>query len=167
MMPNCTWFFTQRLAETGSELLVREIDLLRDTIRSVRAQRPFEILAAVVLPDALHMIWDLPPDDLDHATRWTEIKTVFVRHVPGNGPENGPGKGPANGLGGFADIWHPTPELGRISNAADLANRIEAIHQIPVLAGLCPRPQAWPFSSIHRVAGARQPLEMSGHALTA
>jgi putative transposase len=51
------------------------VDVLRFAFRSVRASRPFALDAMVVLPDHLHCIWTLPPDDADFAIRWRLIKT--------------------------------------------------------------------------------------------
>ena len=53
-------FFTVALAHRGSDLLVQEIDRLRDAVRRVRLDRPFVIDAWVVLPDHLHAVWTLP-----------------------------------------------------------------------------------------------------------
>ncbi len=82
-------FFTVCLADRGSDLLLREIDLLRDAVRQARAERPFEIVAWVVLPDHLHCVWRLPPDDHDFSTRWGAMKARFTRAImcrPGFSP---------------------------------------------------------------------------------
>jgi putative transposase len=34
------------------------------------------------LPDHLHAIWTLPPDDADFASRWSQIKSGFSRELP-------------------------------------------------------------------------------------
>ena len=49
---------------------------------SVRAQRPFTIDAAVILPDHLHCIWTLPDGDTDFSGRWHAIKSRFSRSLP-------------------------------------------------------------------------------------
>ena len=36
----------------------------------------------VVLPDHMHCVWTLPPDDGDFSSRWQAIKTVFPKAVP-------------------------------------------------------------------------------------
>jgi len=58
--------------------LIEHVDLLRAAFRNVRLRRPFQIDAIVVLPDHLHCIWTLPPDDADFSTRQRLIKTTFV-----------------------------------------------------------------------------------------
>lgn len=64
-----TFFFTVTLADRSSDLLVRSIERLRHVYRSVQERRPFETVAICILPDHIHAIWSLPPDDADFATR--------------------------------------------------------------------------------------------------
>lgn len=80
-VPGGTYFFTVTLADRSQTLLTDHIEPLRQSIRSVRARHPFEILAMVVLPDHLHCIWQLPENDLDYPTRWALIKPAFSRQV--------------------------------------------------------------------------------------
>ena len=74
-------FFTVALADRRSDLLVRQVDRLRDAVRRVRADRPFGIDAWVVLPDHLHAVWTLPAGDKDFSTRWGAIKAQFSMSV--------------------------------------------------------------------------------------
>jgi REP element-mobilizing transposase RayT len=53
--------------------------VLREAFRAERNKRPFRVEAMVVLPDHLHCIWTLPPEDADFATRWQLIKTWFTK----------------------------------------------------------------------------------------
>ena len=62
------------LQRQGNDLLTRHVDLLRQTVRSVRKRHPFLIHGWVVLPDHLHCVIELPPEDADFATRWRLIK---------------------------------------------------------------------------------------------
>ncbi len=80
-VPGATIFFTVALAERGSDLLVREIDRLREAVQATRAVRPFAIDAWVVLPDHLHCVWTLPDGDADFSVRWGAIKGRFSRSV--------------------------------------------------------------------------------------
>ena len=73
----CTVFFTVALARRGNDLLVREVDRLRDAVRVTMQERPFTIVAWVVLPDHLHAVWTLPEGDRDYSTRWGAIKARF------------------------------------------------------------------------------------------
>ena len=62
-----TYFFT---VVTHNSLPVFKheikINLLRAVFRDVRAIKPFDIDAMVVLPEHLHCIWTLPDGDLDY-----------------------------------------------------------------------------------------------------
>lgn len=162
-----TVFFTVCLADRSSDLLVREIQVLRDAVKDTRGQRPFEIIAWVVLPDHLHCIWRLPAGDGDFSTRWGAIKARFTRAVVGR-----PGFSPASSLpvvqsGRYAGlkpglrenkrerpIWHRRFWEHHIRNEEDLTAHIRYCWFNPVKHGLADHPAAWPYSSFHRDARA-------------
>ncbi len=81
-VPGGTYFFTVTLHDRRSNLLTREIDLLRRVVAQTRRRHPFRIDAWVVLPEHMHCLWTLPPDDADFATRWKVIKSGFARRIP-------------------------------------------------------------------------------------
>jgi putative transposase len=78
-VPRGTYFFTlvayRRRAFLTFELARR---CLREALMTVRIKRPVEILAMVLLPDHLHVIWTLPPGDSDYPTRWRLAKSEFT-----------------------------------------------------------------------------------------
>jgi len=76
-VPGASIFFAVALAQRGSDLLVREIEVLREAVRETRAARPFRIDAWVVLPDHLHCVWTLPPRDSDYSARWGRSRRVL------------------------------------------------------------------------------------------
>jgi len=82
-VPGGCWFFTVNLLERRQTLLVDHADELRLAFEETRRAHPFEIAAIVVLPDHLHAIWKLPPDDADFSMRWRLIKTRFAKSLPG------------------------------------------------------------------------------------
>ena len=55
-VPGGTYFFTINLLERRSDLLIRNIDVLREAVRRTRRERPFGIDAWVVLPEHMHCI---------------------------------------------------------------------------------------------------------------
>jgi putative transposase len=69
LVSGATYFFTVNLANWKSTLLINYIKQLRDSVRRIRAAHPFEIVAWVVLPDHLHMVWALPESDLNFPMR--------------------------------------------------------------------------------------------------
>ena len=77
-----TFFFTVKLADPKSRLLVEHISLLRAAYMDVQKQYPFETVAVCVLPNHIHAIWTLPPDDADYSLRWRLIKTKVSAHFP-------------------------------------------------------------------------------------
>lgn len=64
-----TFFFTIKLADPKSRLLVEHIDLLRAAYMDVQKQYPFETVAVCVLPNHIHAIWTLRLDGADYSTR--------------------------------------------------------------------------------------------------
>jgi putative transposase len=87
-VPGGTFFFTVNLLDRRSDLLVTQINLLRDAVRRVRTRAPFRIDAWVVLPDHLHCLWTLPQGDADFPGRWRAIKTAFVKCLPTGEPRS-------------------------------------------------------------------------------
>ena len=77
-----SYFFTVNLRDRHSNLLVTEIDALRNAVRATRTRHPFHIDSWVVLPDHMHCLWTLPPEDHDFPARWQLIKALFSRSVP-------------------------------------------------------------------------------------
>ena len=54
-----TFFFTVKLADPKSRLLVEHIDLLRAAYMDVQKQYPFETVAVCVLPNHIHATSEL------------------------------------------------------------------------------------------------------------
>jgi len=78
-VPGGAYFFTVNLLERRLDLLARHIDLLCEAVQATRRVRPFHIDAWVVLPDHLHCIWTLPPDDANFGIRWAMIKRTITK----------------------------------------------------------------------------------------
>jgi putative transposase len=45
------------------------VELLRHAFREVKAKRSFDVVAAVILPNHLHFLSNLPEDDADFSVR--------------------------------------------------------------------------------------------------
>lgn len=141
---DCTYFFTVRLQDQQSDLLVSHIDLLRDATQLCRKRWPFAINAAVILPNKLHMIWTLPEGDADFSKRWRMIKSCFSRHVPA--PLHITESQRKRGSKG---IWRPRFWEHVIRDEEDLALHMHLIRSAPIHAGLVKRPSDWPYCSLH------------------
>ncbi len=139
-----TYFFTVVAYDRGTDLFVRNIDLLRHTVEVARRRRPFAIIAAVVLPDHLHMVWRLPDDDADNATRWSLIKAGFSRATPRQADE------PQRRSKRERCLWQRRYWEHLIRNDDDLARHVDYVHYNPVKHGLVATPSDWPHSSLRR-----------------
>jgi putative transposase len=85
LVPGGTFFFTVTLSDRQSTALVDHIALLRAAFRRARRRKPFAVDAIVIMPDHLHAILTLPPDDWDFPGRWKAIKAAFTRSVVATG----------------------------------------------------------------------------------
>lgn len=144
-VPGGTYFFTARLQDQQSDLLVSHIDILRHATRLCLNRWSFRIDAAVILPSRMHMIWTLPDDDSDFSKRWRMIKTTFSRHVPA--PAHVP---PSHKRRGEKGIWQRRFWEHLIRDEQDLAMHLHLIRSAPIHAGLAKGPQSWPYSSFYR-----------------
>lgn len=140
-IPAATIFFTVSLAQPGSDLLILEIERLRQAVRVTRAERPFQINAWVVLPDHLHTIWTLPDGDSDFPTRWRLIKSRFSTALP-KGPLR-----PSQITRQERGIWQRRYWEHHLRNSADLDLYMRCCRMDPVRHGLVERPEDWPYSS--------------------
>jgi REP element-mobilizing transposase RayT len=119
---NGYWFFTHNLLERNQTLLVDQVDALRCAFAETQKKYPFEIAAIVVLPDHLHAIWSLPPEDADFSTRWRLIKTRLQNRCRGR--KAGPrcalrAANAASGSGGSGNTLSATMPITRVmSNIA-------------------------------------------------
>ncbi len=122
---------------------------LRSAFRATQTNRPFVLWGAVVLPDHLHILIELPRDDADFSARIALIKARFSRRV------------------GFRELHEPCPSRSRlrrrersvwqrrfwehtIRDARDLEAHMDYIHFNPVKHGHAKCPHDWPWSSFHR-----------------
>jgi putative transposase len=131
--PGGTYFFTV-VTHHRKKIFVDEpiIDLLRGAILQVKSKRPFIIVAVVILPDHLHMIWTLPEGDSDYPTRWRLIKSFVSRGMVGQ------------------EVWQRRYWEHLIRDEADLERHVDYIHYNPVKHGYVQSPEDWHHSSYQR-----------------
>ncbi len=121
---------------------------LREGIRRVKVIHPFEIDAAVILPDHLHMVWRLPEGDADYPLRWRTIKHYF-----------------SVGMGLGIDraslsrrrekgIWQRRYWEHAMRDELDWQRHVDYVHFNPVKHGYVERPGDWPYSSFARAVSA-------------
>jgi putative transposase len=143
-VPGGTYFFTLNLLERRNTQLVDQVDALRDAVRKVRAARPFHIDAWVVLPDHMHAIWTLPPDDTDYSARWKAIKIAFAKTQPKTERLS-----PVRAAKGERGIWQRRFWEHTIRDEQDYAAHVDYVHINPMKHGLVDCVTNWPYSSFH------------------
>lgn len=145
--PGGTWFFTVNLLERhNNSLLTQNIDLLRQAVAQTRADHPFIIHAWVVLPEHLHCIIELPPNDTDFAVRWRLIKAHFSRGIPAVQWRN-----TSREKRGERAIWQRRFWEHLIRDEADFNAHMDYVHFNPVKHGLVQAVAEWPYSTFHRL----------------
>jgi len=145
--PGASVFFTVALAARGSQLLVDQVEVLRQAVRVTRRERPFAIDAWVVLPDHMHCVWTLPEGDADYATRWSVIKARFSRAMPHADRRASHVTRREHG------IWQRRYWEHHIRDDAAFAACVRYCWINPVKHGFVDHPRHWPFSSWHRDGG--------------
>lgn len=156
-------FFTVCLADRSSDLLVCHAGLLREAVRITRAERPFEIMAWIVLPEHLHCIWRMPHGDGDFSVRWGAIKSRFTRSVRRVGIIPTLRRSPSKVRKGDAGFWQRRFWEHHIRSQEELNILTEYCWFNPVKHGLVRRPADWPYSSFHRdVRLGRVPVGWQG-----
>ena len=79
--PNAIYFFTVVLHDRRSDWLIKYIEQLKNAIRRVKILYPFKTKAIDVLPDHLHVMWQLPENDANYSLRWRLIKIQFTNNL--------------------------------------------------------------------------------------
>lgn len=145
--PGGTYFFTVNLLQRqGNDLLTQHIDVLRQSVRSVRERHPFHIHGWVVLPDHLHCVIELPLEDADFATRWRLIKVGFSKAMP-----RGEKLSAVRRRRGERGIWQRRYWEHLIRDEADYRAHMDYVHINPVKHGLVNRVADWPYSTFHHL----------------
>lgn len=140
-VPGGTYFFTVNLLERRLDLLVRHMDHLLEAVRATKQARPFHIDAWVVLPDHMHCVWTLPPEDDDFSNRWKSIKIRFVQKLPRT--ERRSRVSVAKGERG---IWQRRFWEHAIRDETDYVRHVDYVHCNPVKQGYVQQVIDWPYS---------------------
>ncbi|MFN0195473.1 MAG: REP-associated tyrosine transposase [Planctomycetaceae bacterium] len=145
-----TYFFTVVTYER-QQILTTDLgrECLRTAIHTVQRDRPFSIVAIVLLPDHLHSIWELPEGDSDYSTRWRRIKSIFSRHWLKHGGNVGE-KSSSRHAREEQTIWQRRFFEHTCRDDSDLKRCVDYVHINPLKHGLVERVADWPWSSFHR-----------------
>jgi putative transposase len=160
-IPGGTYFFTAVTFRRRKFLCEPEnVDLLRTAFRSVKSEHPFTIDAFVLLPEHLHCIWTLPPDDRDYSMRWRVIKKFFTDRCSEHLKTR---RSPAQKRKRAQTVWQPRYWEHQIRDDRDFEKHCDYIHWNPVKHGWVSRVRDWPYSSFHRfVRGGIYPEDWAG-----
>lgn len=146
-IPGGTYFFT--IVTYCRRPLFKDphnIELLREAIAKVKNKQPFQILAAVILPDHIHFLWQLPPDDADYSQRISKLKISFTRAYKAKNSANLE-LSASRHKHRERDVWQRRFWEHAIADEADLQNYLDYIHYNPVKHGLVSCPHLWQYSS--------------------
>ena len=127
----------------------RARNALRRALVEVRRSQPFEMLAAVLLPDHLHCIWQLPDGDSEFSLRWANIKRQTTQlYLSAGGREWKVNQSQA--AREERGVWQARFWEHRIRNEQEMWAYRDYIHLNPVKHGYAADPSAWAWSSVHR-----------------
>jgi putative transposase len=146
--PGGTYFFTVNLLQRrGNNLLAEHIEQSRNAVAQMRQRHPFHIHGWVVLPNHLHCVIELPPDDADYAVRWRLIKMGFSKALP-----NTENRSTVRIKRGERGIWQRRYWEYLIRDDADFEAHMDYVHFNPVKHGLVRRVIDCPLSTFQRLA---------------
>jgi putative transposase len=159
-VPGGTYFFT---VVTHERRPLFDCDATRETLRTaiqtIRKNRPFTIVAMVLLPDHLHWVWTLPEGDAAYPTRMRRIKEEFTRSFLEAGGVDGPLSN-SRAKKRERAVWQRRFWEHTCYDQDDVNRCIDYIHWNPVKHGLVQRVKDYPWSSFHRyVEEGIYPLE--------
>lgn len=148
VVPGATYFFTVNTYRRIKVLTDPPFYLaLKGALRQVMAKHPFEIDAFVLLPDHIHCIWTLPPDDGDYTMRWNIIKRLVSQTTRNEiAPLLSASRSGRKELG----LWQRRFWEHQIRDEEDFAKHADYIHWNPMKHGYVSRVVDWPYSSFHR-----------------
>ncbi len=152
-LPGGLYFFTV-VTFNRRKFLTSELarNILRQVWQEVQKNHPFDVEAICLLPDHLHCIKRLPPDDCDYPKRWRLIKGMFSKRYLKAGGDQGIRNESRQEKGEVA-IWQRRYWEHTIRDENDFVRHIDYIHINPAKHGYASRPGEWEWSSYHRYLG--------------
>ena len=148
-MAGATYFFTVVTYRRRPILIEPAVrSALREAINMTRVQHPFNVDAWVLMPDHLHCIWTLSPDDADFGIRWAKIKRQVSKQCE---EEFGVAdKSRSRAKRDESTIWQRRFWEHMIRDDEDFIRHVDYLHYNPVKHGHVKRVGDWPFSTFHR-----------------
>ena len=152
--PGGTYFFTV-ITHLRRPILTSEVirQALREGIQRARQTLPLKIEAWVLLPDHLHAVWTLPPEDNNSGARWAIIKRQVSRRY-NNYWDGLPKLSDSQRKRRESGVWQRRFWEHQIRDDLDFQRHMDYLHWNPVKHGYVRNVADWPFSSFHRLAAA-------------
>jgi len=150
-VPGASVFFTV-VTERRAKILGNDLtrDLLRAAFRDCFERwQPFRVDAMVMLPEHIHAIWTLPPDDCNFSKRWGAIKKHFTDAWLDLGGAEKP-RSDSRLRRRRRGVWQRGFWDHVLRDERDYKRHFDYIHYNPVKHGLVGCPRDWPYSSCHR-----------------
>jgi putative transposase len=149
-VPGGTYFFTV-VAERRRPILCVDMArrCLHEAIEKIKAKRPFELVAVVLLPEHLHTVWTLPPADADYPTRLRRIKEEFTRAYLDCGGSESP-RSHSKEEKCERGVWQRRYWEHTVHDEDDLKRCVDYVHWNPKKHGYVGNVRDWPWSSFHR-----------------
>ena len=127
--------------------------MLKLAVDTIRESRPFQTIAYVLLPDHLHVIWQLPRGDCDYSTRWKRIKEEFTTRFLDSGASEGL-RSDTMLARGERGVWQRRFWEHTIENESDLERCANYVHWNPKKHGYVSAVRDWPWSTFHQFVKA-------------
>jgi len=122
---------------------------LCEGIKAIQATHPFTINAWVLLPDHLHCIWTLPPDDADFGIRWAMIKRYVTKQC-GSELKRDAWMSSSKQKRKESILWQRRFWEHQIRDDGDYQKHMDYIHYNLAKHGLVEKVADWPHSTFHR-----------------
>ena len=125
------------------------VNRLRAAVAAVKIEMPFEITAAVILPEHMHFIWTFPDGDDRLSARVGRMKILFTQSLRGTGmlPDD---VAMSRLKHRESDVWQRRFIDHYIRDDEDFERHLNYVHYNLVKHGLVTCPHLWPHSSFHR-----------------
>ena len=107
---------------------------------------PFDIVAAVVLPDHMHFIWSLPPGDSDYSKRIGKFKAQFTKTFHEDSKQKSVVSA-SRAKHRESDVWQRRFWEHTITDEDEFQRLFDYIHFNPVKHGYAVCPHDWKASS--------------------
>jgi putative transposase len=144
-----TYFFTVVTYRRQKILCNENVRLaLREGIREVQKIHPFTIDGWVLLPDHLHCIWTLPPDDADFGIRWAMIKRYVTKQC--NSLRCNDWMTASKRRRKESTLWQRRFWEHQIRDDRDYEKHMDYMHYNPVKHGFTTTVKDWSYSTFHR-----------------